>query len=70
MTGDFKFLSSGILRYCICFRRTKIYNSIVEEFDIPQDQIFLNIEKNRIEINLDILEEIAPVLIKQGYGCY
>jgi pyruvate formate-lyase activating enzyme-like uncharacterized protein len=46
------------------------YESIMKTYEIPNNQIFLNQIKNRIEINLIILEKIAPELFKQGIKCY
>ena len=48
----------------------KFHLSLKQEFNIPDNHIFLNKEKNRIEIGLWILEKIAPVLKKRKLQCY
>ncbi|MFW6122184.1 MAG: radical SAM protein [Petrotogales bacterium] len=48
----------------------QLYVSIKEEYDIPEELIFLDREKNRIEIGLWILEKIASDLKKNGYECF
>lgn len=45
------------------------YELIKEKYDIPDNHIFLNKIKNRIEISLLILEKIAPKLNKLGIEC-
>ena len=47
-----------------------IYKTLKKEFDVKENYIFLNREKNRIEIALWILEKIAPVLKQRGLQCY
>lgn len=47
-----------------------IYKSLKKEFDLNDDYIFLNEDKNRIEIALWILEKIAPILTKRGIECF
>jgi len=48
----------------------ELYNLIKQKYDIPNNHIFLNENKNRIEICLWILEKIAPELNKLGIECY
>jgi len=45
-----------------------LYQSIKNEFDVDDNLILL--DKNRIEIALWILEEIASVLVKRGADCF
>lgn len=46
----------------------ELYKSLKKEFKIKDEHIFL--DRNRIEIALWILEEIAPVLMKRGFECF
>jgi hypothetical protein len=46
------------------------YKSLKKEFDLKDDYIFLNENKNRIEIALWVLEKIASVLRQRGLMCY
>lgn len=48
----------------------KLYESLKQEFDIPDGHIFLHKEKNRIEIGVWILEKIALVLREREIQCY
>ena len=47
-----------------------LYESLKLEFNIPDNHIFLDKEKSRIELGLWILEKIALVLKKRGMQCY
>lgn len=46
----------------------ELYTLLKKEFKIKDRYIFL--DRNRIEIALWILEEIAPALIKRGFECF
>lgn len=48
----------------------RFYKLLKQEFDIRSKYIFLNKEKDRIEIGLWILEKIAPALRERGLQCY
>jgi pyruvate formate-lyase activating enzyme-like uncharacterized protein len=47
-----------------------LYLFIKQKYEIPDKYIFINQDKNRIEIGLWILEEIAFELNKLGFNCY
>jgi pyruvate formate-lyase activating enzyme-like uncharacterized protein len=47
-----------------------LYNSIKKEFKIMDTHIYLDEEKERIEIGVWILEEIAELLMKRKIKCY
>jgi hypothetical protein len=46
------------------------YSNIKEEFEIESNLIFLDKDKNRIEIALWILEKIASDLKNRGFDCF
>jgi pyruvate formate-lyase activating enzyme-like uncharacterized protein len=48
----------------------KLINLLKQEFEIEDKYLFLNDEKNRIEIALWILEKISLNLKKRGFECY
>jgi len=48
----------------------KLYLSLKKEFKIPNNHIFLNKERDRIEVGSWILEKIASTLKKRGLQCY
>jgi len=48
----------------------KIFIFLKNEYQIPDKFIYVDKKKNRIEIGLWILEEIAGDLIKKGYTCF
>ena len=48
----------------------QILMSLKKSYDMPDKYVFLDTEKNRVEIGLWILEKIAADLKKQGYECY
>lgn len=49
---------------------TKLYQWILQTYDIQEKFITINKEKNRIEIGLWILEKIAESLHQQGHHCF
>jgi pyruvate formate-lyase activating enzyme-like uncharacterized protein len=48
----------------------KLYPILKTEFNIPNNHIFLNKEKKRIELGIWILEKIAFSLKQRGLECY
>ena len=48
----------------------KLFKLIQEKYDVPEKFLFIDIEKNRIEIGLWILEGIADDITRQGYKCF
>ena len=48
----------------------EIFNFLKQEYKIKDRNIYLDKEKNRIEIPILKLNKIAPNLIKQGFECY
>jgi len=48
----------------------EIFNFLKQEYKIKNRNIYLDKEKNRIEIPILKLNKIAPNLIKQGFECY
>ena len=48
----------------------ELFELLRQEFEIDDNQIFLNHEKKRIEIALWILEKIAKDLKTRGFDCY
>jgi pyruvate formate-lyase activating enzyme-like uncharacterized protein len=48
----------------------KLYLLLKREFSIPNNHIFLNKEKRRIEVGIWILEKIAPTLKQRGLQCF
>jgi len=62
-----------LLKGAICKDKTPLNETlkhIKEKYEIPSKYIKIDHEKNRIEIGLWILEEIAPDLKKQKYSCF
>lgn len=62
-----------ILKGIILFKNLKlqhIKNLLKNKFSVSINQIFLNDEKNRIELPIWILEKIAYDLKKRGFECY
>ena len=47
-----------------------LYKLLLDEFSVEDKHIFLNNEKNRIELDLVVLEKIVSILKKQGFECY
>jgi len=52
------------------FSLQKLKNILKKEYNVKNSQIFLNEEKNRIELPIWILEKIAFTLRKRGFECY
>ena len=52
------------------FSLQKLKNILKNEYNVDNSKIFLNEEKNRIEIPIWILEKIAFDLRKRGFKCY
>lgn len=48
----------------------ELYNFLKKEFNIEDKLIFLNKNKNRLEVGVWILEKIALNLKKRGFECY
>ena len=48
----------------------RLFKSLKEGYNIPEKFIFIDKEKDRIEIGLWILEKIATDLKKQGFECF
>ena len=48
----------------------QIFQFLKNEYNIPQKFIYVDKEKNRVEVGLWILEEIADDLKKKGYECF
>jgi pyruvate formate-lyase activating enzyme-like uncharacterized protein len=48
----------------------EIYNRLTQKFEIKDKYIYMNKDKNRIELATWILEKIASDLKKQGYKCF
>jgi pyruvate formate-lyase activating enzyme-like uncharacterized protein len=46
------------------------YISLKQEFNLSDKQIFLNMEKKRIEIDILLLNKIASILTNRGMKCY
>ncbi|MDH7506776.1 MAG: radical SAM protein [Candidatus Thermoplasmatota archaeon] len=44
--------------------------ALKKEFNINSNQLFVNKDKNRIEINILVLEKIASVLKNRGFECF
>ena len=47
-----------------------LYHQLKKDFDIKDSDMYLNPDKNRIEMGVWILEKIATNLKKQGFECY
>jgi len=48
----------------------KIIVLLKKEYDVPEKYLFVDTEKNRVEIGLWILEKISKDLIKLGFECF
>jgi hypothetical protein len=48
----------------------EVYKSLKNKYNISDKKIFLNTKKDRIEMDILILNKIAPILTKYGYQCY
>ena len=47
-----------------------LYQKLINEYNVKENDIEINHDKNRIELGLWILEKIAGDLKKQGFECY
>jgi hypothetical protein len=63
-------LLKGIIPYESDTFLRKLVTILKEEYDVSEKFLFLDKEKNRVEIGLWILEEIAPGLKNKGYECF
>lgn len=63
-----------LLKGIICIKGknslSMLCESLKQEFDLSDKQIFLNIKKERIEMDLLVLNKIAPILVKRRMQCY
>ncbi len=48
----------------------QLFKLIQGKYDVPEKFLFIDKEKNRIEIGLWILEKIADDITRQGYKCF
>jgi len=62
-------LIKGVI-YSATTSAKELYAVLRRQYEIPEKFLFLDKEKNRVEIGLWILETIAPALKKQAYECY
>ncbi len=68
ITGEGTILKGAIYKLNVSLRQLLLF--LKDEYDIPEKFMFIDTEKNRIEIGLWILEKIANDLTKQGFKCF
>ncbi len=68
ITTEGTILKGIILKHDFSLKQIK--KVIVSRYNLSDSQIFLNKEKNRIELPIWILEKIAKDLVKNGFECF
>jgi pyruvate formate-lyase activating enzyme-like uncharacterized protein len=72
---DFEVITKeGTILKGVIYSETISLNSLIDllinDFNLKNGQFFVNKEKNRIELNILFLEEIAPILEKKDIKCF
>ncbi|KYK21068.1 hypothetical protein AYK21_00910 [Thermoplasmatales archaeon SG8-52-2] len=72
---DFEVITKeGTILKGVIYSKSKSLNSLIDllmtDFNLKNDQFFVNKEKNRIELNILFLEEIASILEKKDIKCF
>ena len=72
---DFEVITKeGTILKGVIYSKNKPINSLINllitDFNLKNDQFYINKEKNRIELNILFLEEIAPILEKKDIKCF